>query len=180
MISRVTLCATLFVMFLSVVGAAQSAGVQLVEKSIAESAASSENFKTLLAAFHAADLQDLLDRDGPFTVFAPSDLAFSKLTEEKIAQLLLPENKRELFSLLTYHIVAGNFTASKILQALSQGNGKTSFTTIQGTEIMASMNGINIILTDTFGNSATITTADSNQCNGVIHEIDRVILPNKI
>ncbi len=167
-----------FFAFLSSYG--QTLAIKYGEKSIVESAASSAKFKTLWAAVHAAELEDLLDTDGPFTVFAPSDMAFSKLSKEKIAHLLLPENKNELFSLLTYHIVAGNFSASKILQALSQGNGRTSFTTIQGTEIMASMSGINIVLTDHFGNSATITTADSNQCNGVIHEIDGVFAPNKI
>lgn len=149
-------------------------------KSIIERASASENLKTLLAAVRAADLAEILDNDGPFTVFAPSDMAFKKFSKEKIAYLLLPENKKELFSLLSYHIVAGNFTASRILRALIQGNGKTTFTSVQGTEITASISGIDIVLTDHFGNSAKITAADLSQCNGVIHEIDSVILPNKI
>lgn len=149
------------------------------DRSIIESAEASENLKTLMQIVRAAHMEVILDKDGPFTLFAPSDEAFKRFSKEKINQLLRPENKGELFSLLTYHLVAGNFTGAKILKALSQGNGKTSFTTMQGTEIRASISGIDIILTDSLGNSAKITTADAAQCNGVIHEIDGVIVPDK-
>lgn len=148
--------------------------------SIIESTAYSGNHITLLQAVRAVNLDKILDEDGPFTVFAPSDVAFDKLSKDKVASLFLPENKRELFSLLTYHIVAGNLTASKMMIAMSRGNGKASFTTVQGNKIFASMHGTNIVITDNLGNSATITTADSNQRNGVIHEIDSVILPNRL
>lgn len=147
------------------------------EYSIIESTAYSGNHITLLQAVKATNLDRVLNEDGPFTIFAPSDLAFKKLSKEKMAALFLPENKKELFSLLTYHIVAGNITASKMLLAMSRGNGKASFTTVQGNKIFVSMEGLDIVLTDNFGNSAKITTADSSQCNGIIHEIDSVILP---
>lgn len=149
-------------------------------KSILKNTEGSENHKTLLAAMRAADLEEVLGYDGPFTVFAPSDSAFEKLSEERMRRLLLPENKKELHALMTYHIVAGNFSASKILKAMCRGAGKASFTTVQGDEITATMQGVDIILTDNFGNTARIITADSNQCNGVIHEIDSVIRPSKI
>ena len=152
----------------------------VVDNTIIESTADSENHKTLLAAVIAADLEETLDSEGPFTVFAPSDVAFKKLSRERFSNLLLPENKKELKSVLSYHIVAGNLTASKILKAMCRGAGTASFTTIQGDEIMASMDGIDIVLTDCYGNSAKITTADANQCNGVIHVIDSVILPKRI
>lgn len=147
------------------------------ENSIIESTAYSGNHITLLQAVRAVDLDRILNEQGPFTVFAPSDMAFNKLSRDKMAELFLPENKKELHSLLTYHIVAGNLTASKMLIAMSRGNGKASFTTLQGNKIFASMKGTDIIITDNFGNTAKITTADSNQCNGIIHEIDSVILP---
>jgi uncharacterized surface protein with fasciclin (FAS1) repeats len=150
------------------------------EKSILKNTEGSENHKTLLAAMRAADLEEILGYDGPFTVFAPSDRAFEKLSEDKIIELLLPENKKELQALMTYHIVAGNFSASKILRAMCRGEGKASFTTVQGDEITATMQGVDIVLKDNMGNSARITIADSNQCNGVIHEIDSVIQPGKI
>lgn len=153
---------------------------QDLDKSLIEGVIASGNHSILLSAFRAADLDHILNQEGPFTIFAPSDMAFNKLSDAKIQHLLQPENKPELFSLLTYHIVAGKLTASKILQALCNGNGKTSFTTVQGNELTATISGIDIILTDAFGNSAKITTADFNQCNGVLHEIDSIILPNKI
>jgi len=150
------------------------------ENSIIESTEESQNLKTLLAVVRAADFEEILDSDGPFTVFAPSDKAFKKLPPKRIAELLLPENKKELYSVLTYHIVAGNLTASKILRAMCSGAGTAVFTTIQGDEITATMDGIDIVLTDCYGNTARITTADANQCNGVIHVIDSVILPRHL
>ncbi len=150
------------------------------EKSIISNTKNSENHQTLLAAVKAADLEEVLESKGPFTVFAPSDIAFDKLSEARLANLLRPENKKELHSLLTYHIVAGNLSASTILKAMCRGKGKASFTTVQGDELTATMSGIDIILTDSNGNTARITTADSNQRNGVIHEIDSVILPAKL
>lgn len=128
----------------------------------------------------ATELDDILGFDGPYTVFAPSDGAFEKFSTIEIAELLKPENKKKLHELVTYHIVAGKLSASKILKAMCRGNGKATFTTVQGQEITATMNGIDIVLTDCLGNQAKITLADSDQCNGVIHEIDSVILPRKI
>ncbi|MEZ4970575.1 MAG: fasciclin domain-containing protein [Flavobacteriaceae bacterium] len=148
------------------------------ESSIIESAADSGYHYTLLEVVKAANLEKILDEDGPFTVFAPSDMAFQRLSKVNLRELLLPENKQELFSLLTYHIVAGNITASKILKALCNGNGKASFTTVQGDKIYASMDGLDIVLEDKAGNKARITSADASQSNGIIHEIDSVILPN--
>jgi len=134
----------------------------------------------LLAAMKAADLDDILGFDGPFTVFAPSDSAFEKLPRDTVAQLLDPTNKKEVQALMTYHIIAGNFSASKILRKMCNGEGIASFTTINGDELTATMQGVDIVLTDKFGNHAKITTADSNHCNGVIHEIDAVVRPSKL
>lgn len=150
------------------------------KKSILKNTETSENHKTLLAVLKAADLEDVLSQDGPFTVFAPSDLAFEKLSKKTVAALLHPNNKKELQALMRYHIIAGNFSASKILMAMCRGEGKASFTTVQGDELTATMQGVDIILTDNLGNTAKITTADSNQSNGVIHEIDSVIRPSKL
>lgn len=150
------------------------------DKSIIKNTETSENHKTLLAVMKAADLEDVLGYDGPFTVFAPSDLAFAKLSKQTIAKLLHPSNKKELQALMQYHIIAGNFSASKILRAMCSGGGSAAFRTVQGDELTATMQGVDIILTDNLGNTAKITTADSNQCNGVIHEIDSVIRPSKL
>ncbi|RDY61359.1 fasciclin domain-containing protein [Flagellimonas nanhaiensis] len=137
----------------------------------------SERHKILMAAVKATELDDVLEKSGPFTVFAPSDAAFERFSSSKIQQLINSQDKSELKSLLSYHIVAGNLTASRILRAMCKGNGKASFTTIQGKKLLAHMEGLDIVLTDPVGNTARITTADLNLKNGVIHEIDSVILP---
>jgi len=147
------------------------------QETIASNTANSENHSSFLAVIEAAELAEVLSTDGPFTVFAPSNSAFQKVATEKMEALLRPENKKSLKSFLTHHIVAGNFSASKILQEMCRGNGQASFTTIQGDAILATMSGVEILLTDNNGNTAKITTADAEQRNGVIHEIDTVFLP---
>lgn len=150
------------------------------KESILENTTASGNHNMLVSAVKMADLESILDSEGPFTVFAPSDKAFGKLSKEDVTTLLNPKNKKNLHSLVTYHIVAGNLTASKMLQAMCRGNGKASFTTVQGDKIVAKMNGLDIVLEDKFGNKATIVTADANQSNGIIHVVDSVILPKEI
>ncbi|NJB69595.1 putative surface protein with fasciclin (FAS1) repeats [Saonia flava] len=150
------------------------------EHSIAKGARESGIHNTLSKAIKVAKLEEILDNDGAFTFFAPSDEAFKKFPQEKLKSLIKSENIKELRALLTYHIVAGNFSASKILSALCRGNGVATFTTLQGTKITATIDGVDIVLTDGHGNSAKITKADTNQCNGVIHVIDSVIKPSKV
>lgn len=145
--------------------------------SIAGTATSSKNYRTLLAIIKASGFEDLLDGTAPFTVFAPSDIAFKGFQDLSVEDWLNSKNTEELKNLLGYHIVAGKLSASRILRALSRGEGKATFTTLQGDIITATMKGIDIILSDSYGNEATIVVADSNQSNGVIHEIDAVIRP---
>ncbi|MFD2098426.1 fasciclin domain-containing protein [Flagellimonas iocasae] len=147
---------------------------------IAHNTIASEHHKILSAAVEATDLDDILDNSGPFTIFAPSDAAFERFSSEKIAQLINSQDKSALKSLVAYHIVAGHLTASRILRALCRGNGKASFTTIQGKKLLAHLDGYDIVLTDPMGNTARITTADVSQENTVIHEIDSVILPTQM
>jgi len=151
-----------------------------IEESILVNTENSKDYQTLFAGMKAADLAQILNNDGAFTVFAPSDEAFKTLFASKTSTLMNPENKEELQALFRYHVIAEKLTASKILMAMCRGEGRATFTTVQGGKITATMSGIDIILTDKLGNSAKIVTADANQCNGVIHEIDSVILPKKI
>lgn len=146
-------------------------------KDFVQNATNLDNHKILNAAVKATELDALLDNAGPFTIFAPSDAAFERFSSEKISELLNAKDKRALKSLLTYHIVAGQLTASRILSAMCRGNGKASFTTVQGKKLLAHLDGYDIVLTDPMGNTARITTADLNSKNGVVHEIDSVILP---
>ncbi len=146
-------------------------------KSFSQNTNESDDHKILFAAVKATNLDDILEKSGPFTIFAPSDAAFQRFSSEKITELINAKDKSELKSLLTYHIVAGQLTASRILRAMCQGNGKASFTTVQGKKLSAHLEGYDIVLTDPMGNTAKITTADLNLKNGVVHEIDSVILP---
>ena len=139
------------------------------------SSETSGNHSMLMAAVKATDIDEILEKSGPFTVFAPTNSAFDKFSSEEIKDLFKKENRMKLKSMLTYHMVAGELTASKILMALCRGNGKASFTTVQGNKIYASFQGVDIVLTDGLGNQAKITAADAEQSNGVIHQIDNVI-----
>lgn len=147
------------------------------DKSILKSTESSSSLSMLLAILKASELDEILDYDGEFTVFAPSNDAFGKLSATTLQFIFDPNNVALAKELVSYHIIAGKLTASRILRGLCQGHGITSFTTIQGKKLYAYMRGIDIILTDNSGKEAMITTADINRSNGVIHEIDTVFIP---
>lgn len=131
-------------------------------------------------AAKTAKLEEMLDNEGPFTVFAPTDMAFNSLPEIQLQNLLMPENRKQLSALVSYHIIAGKFSAAKILKKLCSGEGQTTLTTLQGEAITATIDGTDIILTDGQGNKARIIKADRNQCNGVVHTIDSVIRPSRL
>lgn len=148
-------------------------------KNIVENAVNSKDHTTLVAAVKAAELVEVLSSDGPFTVFAPTNTAFEALPEGTVETLLKEENKSKLQSVLTYHVLAGNFKAADIVNAIKKGNGKATFKTVSGADITAMMDGKNVKVKDAAGNVATVTIADVNQSNGVIHVIDTVLLPTK-
>ena len=148
-------------------------------KNIIENAVNSKDHTTLVAAVKAAELVAVLQGDGPFTVFAPTNAAFEKLPEGTVASLLKPENKEKLQAVLTYHVLAGDFKAKDVVNAIKMGNGKATFKTVNGAELTAMMDGKNVKIKDAAGNVATVTIANVNQSNGVIHVIDTVLLPSK-
>ncbi|WP_394355019.1 fasciclin domain-containing protein [Maribacter arenosus] len=140
-------------------------------------AASNENFTTLVTAVKAAELVDTLNSEGPFTVFAPTNDAFSKLPAGTVESLLKPESKAVLTSILTYHVVAGNFDAASVIAAVTENGGKFTVNTVQGGEIIISLNDGKVMLTDEKGNSSTVVMADIEASNGIIHAIDAVVMP---
>ena len=140
-------------------------------------AVGNENFSTLVAAVKAADLVETLSGEGPFTVFAPVNAAFDKLPEGTLDGLLKPEGKETLTSILTYHVVAGNFKAADVVQAIQDNDGSFVITTVQGNTLTASLDGDNVILTDAKGGTSTIVLTDVEASNGVIHAIDTVVMP---
>lgn len=130
-------------------------------------------------AMTLTQLGNALHNSGPFTIFAPTDAAFRKMREKEGHDPLQPKNRKQLRSLLAYHIVAGELTASKILKALCRGEGTAVFTTVLGEPLIATLEGTDIVLMDCTGNQARIIRADSESDNLVFHEIDTVVLPAK-
>ena len=144
---------------------------------IVDAAMNSKVHTTLVAAVKAAGLVDTLKSDGPFTVFAPTDAAFSALPAGTVDTLLKPENKSQLGAVLTYHVVAGKFDSAAILAQIKAGKGKATLTTVQGEPLTATLVGGKVVVTDAKGGKATVATADLRQSNGVIHVVDKVLLP---
>lgn len=138
---------------------------EMAQKDIVDTAVAAGSFNTLVAAVQAAGLEDTLRSDGPFTVFAPTDAAFAALPAGTVETLLKPENKDQLVSILTYHVVPGKVMSGDIA-------GKTmSVATVQGSNV--DVNATDGVMID----NATVVTADIETSNGVIHVIDKVILP---
>jgi uncharacterized surface protein with fasciclin (FAS1) repeats len=148
-------------------------------KNIVENAVNSKDHTTLVAAVKAADLVGTLQSAGPFTVFAPTNAAFDLLPAGTVATLVKPENKAALTGILTYHVVAGKLTAKDIMQLIKAGGGAATLKTVAGGNLIATMRGKNVIVTDENGGVAVVTIADVNQSNGVIHVVDHVLLPKK-
>jgi uncharacterized surface protein with fasciclin (FAS1) repeats len=131
---------------------------------------------TLVAAVGAAGLVETLQGPGPFTVFAPTDDAFAALPAGTVDTLLLPENLTALQGVLTYHVVPGEVFSSTLMDQVGAG-GVGQLTTVNGATLQVQMVDGAIQLTDANGGTATVTVADVDQSNGVIHVIDAVLLP---
>jgi uncharacterized surface protein with fasciclin (FAS1) repeats len=146
-------------------------------RTIVDNAIKSKDHTTLVAAVKAAGLVDTLKGPGPFTVFAPTNTAFAALPAGTVDTLLKPENKAALTKVLTYHVVAGRMDAATLMAAIKAGGGKAALKTVAGGSLWASMSGDHVLLTDEKGDTASVTIADVMQSNGVIHVIDKVMLP---
>ncbi len=146
-------------------------------KSIVENAVNSKDHTTLVTAVKAAGLVDTLSGKGPFTVFAPTNAAFAKLPAGTVETLVKPESKKTLTGILTYHVVSGKLNASDLAAQIKSGGGKATLKTVAGGTLTAMMDGSKLVLTDAKGGKSTVTIADVNQSNGVIHVVDTVLMP---
>jgi uncharacterized surface protein with fasciclin (FAS1) repeats len=149
----------------------------LRSRDIIDNAVNSADHTTLVAAVKAAGLVATLKGPGPFTVFAPTNAAFDKLPAGTVDSLLKPEMKGTLTSVLTYHVVPGLLDGPAIAARIKAGGGKATLKTVQGESLTARMDGSGIILVDSKGGVAHVTTANVYQSNGVIHVIDSVLMP---
>ena len=146
-------------------------------RTIVQNAVNSKDHTTLVAAVQAAGLVDTLNGAGPFTVFAPTNAAFGKLPAGTVETLTQPANKSTLTTVLTYHVVPGRKTAQQIMADIRAGGGTATYTTVQGGTLRAMMSGNAVVLTDAKGGQSRVTMADVMQSNGVIHVVDKVLLP---
>ncbi|MBS3738124.1 fasciclin domain-containing protein [Mesohalobacter halotolerans] len=156
---------------------ATSVNAQKSSYDIVKNAASIDDFSTLVTAVKAAELVDVLQSKGPFTVFAPTNDAFGKLPKETLSNLLKPENKTTLQKVLTYHVVKGNLMASDVLTAVKKNGGKLKVETVSGDSFTVTTKNDSAVIMDAKGNTSTIIKTDVKSSNGVIHVIDTVILP---
>lgn len=164
-------------LILATIFAAPASATNPGSKSIVDIAAGSKDHTTLVTALKAADLVGTLSGKGPFTVFAPTNAAFSKVPQDALANLLKPENKTALAGVLTYHVVSGNVDAAALVGMIRKGNGTAVLKTVNGQELKASLDGDKVLLTDSKGGKAHVVTADLKGSNGVIHVTDGVSMP---
>lgn len=147
------------------------------DKNIVENAVNSKDHTTLVAAVKAAGLVDTLQGKGPFTVFAPTNEAFAALPAGTVETLLKPENKDKLTKILTCHVVGAKAMAADVAKMVKDGGGAHKVGTVGGCELTLKADGGKVTVTDENGNAANVTIADVEQSNGVIHVIDKVLLP---
>jgi uncharacterized surface protein with fasciclin (FAS1) repeats len=146
-------------------------------KNIVEIAVGNKSFSTSVAALKAADLVGTLSGKGPFTVLAPTNVAFVKLPAGTVETLLKPENKATLAKILTCHVIAGDVMAKDVIALVKKGKGKASVTTVGGCVLKFQVGKGKVHITDEKGGTAQVTTANVLASNGVIHVINKVLLP---
>ncbi len=144
---------------------------------VAAIAMGNENFSSLVAHVQAAEMADALMAEGPITVFAPTNEAFAKMPKATMDMLMKPENKAKLQELLKYHVVSGEWKAADLMKAINDNNNKYDVTTMEGENITLSVNGGKVMVKDAKGNVANVVMADVDASNGVIHAVDKVLMP---
>jgi uncharacterized surface protein with fasciclin (FAS1) repeats len=147
------------------------------DKNIVENAMNSKDHTTLVAAVKAAGLVETLQGAGPFTVLAPTNEAFEALPAGTVDTLLKPENKDQLTKVLTCHVIGAKAMSTDIMKMVKDDGGEHKVKTAGGCELTLKDTGGKVTVTDENGNVANVTIADVEQSNGVIHVIDKVLLP---
>ena len=147
------------------------------DKNIVENAVNSKDHTTLVAAVKAAGLVETLQSAGPFTVFAPVNSAFDALPAGTVDTLLKPENKDQLVKVLTAHVVAGKLSGADIMKKAKANGGRYNMNAVSGDALTAQVKGGSLYIIDESGGASKVTVADVNQSNGVIHVVNKVLLP---
>ena len=139
-------------------------------ETVVDIAAGNEDFSTLVTAVQAAGLPATLSSEGPFTVFAPVNDAFEALPAGTVDTLLMPENKDQLTAVLTYHVIPSKALSSDLKDGMK-------VTTVQGQDLTIGVSGDDVTVTDANGGKASVLQADVEAENGVVHVIDKVLVP---
>lgn len=146
-------------------------------KNIIENLGNSKDHSTLVSLIKAADLSETLQSIGPFTLFAPTNAAFNKLTKGTVDGLLLPENKGQLSGIITYHLLSGKLDSKALMAEIDKGKGRAELLTVNGAKLTATAKDGKITITDERSGAAMIIIKDVYQSNGVIHVVDTVLMP---
>jgi uncharacterized surface protein with fasciclin (FAS1) repeats len=182
--SKIKLLTTTAIVAFAVVGTAFAADPMVggaamsANKNIVQNAMKSKDHTTLVAAVKAGGLVDTLEGKGPFTVFAPTNEAFSALPDGTVDNLLKPENKKELDKILTYHVVPGKLDSEAIDRDIKKGDGKATLKTVEGGTLTLTGSGKDLMVTDEKGDTAKVTIANVDQSNGVIMVVNKVLMPD--
>ncbi len=146
------------------------------QKNIIENAASSGDFSTLLMLLQSAGLVETLSSPGPYTLFAPANKSFSKISPANLASLSDNEHKSQLTKILGLHAVAGRFDQNSLQKMIKDNDGTATLTTLAGLPLTVTKKGKKLVISDGKNLKATIQTADVEQSNGIIHVIDNVLM----
>lgn len=146
-------------------------------RTIVENIVASKEHTMLVTAIETAGLAEVLQGEGPFTVFAPVDKALDKLPKGAVAKLLEPDSRDKLVAILAYHVVPGRFSAADLVAAAESSGGKARLETLQGEALVVSHDGRKLVVLDAKGGKAIVTIPDVNQKNGVIHVVDTLLQP---
>jgi len=149
----------------------------VASRTIVENLGGSKDHRTLVAAIEAAGLVDILQGEGPFTLFAPIDKAFDKLPKGTLATLLEPASKENLVVILANHVVPGRYSAADLVVAAEKAGGKAKLATLGGGELVVSHDGRKLEVLDAKGGKAIVIIPDATQKNGVVHVVDKVLQP---
>lgn len=145
---------------------------------IAQALSRSSDLSTFVSAVKTAGLDATMAGSQPYTVFAPNNAAFQKLPEGTAEGLMQPDQKGQLTTIITHHIVPGVVTAQDLSRAIEKGGGKADVATVGGGNLTASQDGGTIVLTGPGGGQARVMPSDQAQSNGVVHTVDTVLMPS--
>lgn len=155
----------------------QAMMAEMQANSIAAKAMANEKYSTLVSALVAADLAETFKGEGEYTVFAPTNEAFAKVPKATMDNLMKPENKTQLQNLLKYHVVAGKWNAGDVIAKIKESNNKYEVTTLDNQVLTLSEKDGKVMVKDVSGNTSTVVDANMDASNGIIHGIDKVLMP---